>query len=405
MPRRPTERRKLQDAWVRHAGRTEDRSYLVWDSRQPALAVQFQAAPSSHRAFKVIYRFHGRPRWFTIGDATKISVEDARRQATVVMGQVSAERDPAAEKKTHRGDGTFGQLREKYLEECAKKRNKSWRQGKKLADGYLAKWDRVQASSVTKSDVKALHRALGDRPSLANQVLAAASAIFSWAVREDVAGVTVNPCAGIERRETSERERVLDDGEVPRVWAALRDVDPVKCLALRTVLLTGQRPGEVAAMRREHVRDGWWLMPGEPDPKTQWPGTKNSRSHRVFLARALRDMLDLDGGEGFVFANSQGNSVGPLDDAMRNVSAALRLDEAARPHDLRRTFGTTVASLEYTRDDMDRILNHVKRSVTDIYDRHKYAKRDERIMEAVCARLLQLAEGRPADNVVALRSA
>ena len=44
---------------------------------------------------------------------------------------------------------------------------------------------------------------------------------------------------------------------------ALDKVHPVKATALQVVLLTGQRPGAVAHMRYEHMRDGWWEMPGE----------------------------------------------------------------------------------------------------------------------------------------------
>ena len=32
--------------------------------------------------------------------------------------------------------------------------------------------------------------------------------------------------------------------------------------ALKAILLLGQRPGEVTHMRREHLVDGWWEMPG-----------------------------------------------------------------------------------------------------------------------------------------------
>jgi len=48
--------------------------------------------------------------------------------------------------------------------------------------------------------------------------------------------------------------------------AALDKVHPVKATALQVVLLVGQRPGEVAHMRYEHMRDGWWEMPGEVVP-------------------------------------------------------------------------------------------------------------------------------------------
>ena len=103
-----------------------------------------------------------------------------------------------------------------------------------------------------------------EAPIVANQVLASASAIFSWAIRQEI--LTVNPCKRVDRNPTTDRERVLSDAEVRLLWPRL---DP----ALKLILLTGQRPGEVAAMQREHIVDGWWQMPGKPEG--DWPGTKN----------------------------------------------------------------------------------------------------------------------------------
>ena len=122
-----------------------------------------------------------------------------------------------------------------------------------------------------------------EAPVVANQVKAAASAIFTWAVKQEI--VTANPCIGVDGNETRSRERVLSDSELPRFWAVFDDAGLVRSSALKVILLTGQRPGEVSHMRREHVVDGWWTMPGEPDQKLGWPGTKNGQSHRVWLRR------------------------------------------------------------------------------------------------------------------------
>ena len=55
-----------------------------------------------------------------------------------------------------------------------------------------------------------------DAPIVANQVLAAASAIFAWAIRQEI--LTVNPCKLVDRNPTTDRERVLSDAEVKLLW-------------------------------------------------------------------------------------------------------------------------------------------------------------------------------------------
>ena len=88
--------------------------------------------PSGHRSYKVIYSHHARPRWYHIGAADAIGLADARRMAGRVMVAVFEGKDPAAERKAERGKGTFAELAEKYVEQHAKKNNKSWQQADKL---------------------------------------------------------------------------------------------------------------------------------------------------------------------------------------------------------------------------------------------------------------------------------
>ena len=69
-------------------------------------------------------------------------------------------------------------------------------------------------------------------------------------------------CRGVDRNPTTSCESVLSDSEVPKFWTGFDSAGLVAGTALKIILLTGQRPGEVAHMRREHIRDGWWEMPG-----------------------------------------------------------------------------------------------------------------------------------------------
>ena len=120
-------------------------------------------------------------------------------------------------------------------------------------------WGELVASAITRSDVKTLKASITS-PSVANQSLAHTSAIFSWAIREEVAGITLNPCKMVERHEEETRERVLSDSEVKLFWDKFGDLG-LGGIALKFLLLTGQRPGEVEHSRTEHIVDGWWELP------------------------------------------------------------------------------------------------------------------------------------------------
>jgi integrase len=214
---------------------------------------------------------------------------------------------------------------------------------------------------------------------VANQTLKAASAIFSFGVRMEA--LALNPVRGIERHKLPSRARVLSDSEVAAFWPSLSP-------PLRVLLLTGQRPGEVVAMLREHIADGWWTLPGAADLKTGWPGTKNGRDHRVWLPRTAREIIG-DGGSGRVFARVA------LDAEMRALCRRLEVASKITPHDLRRTHGTTITRLGFGRDAMNRIQNHIEGGIADVYDRHRYEVENKRVMEAVAERIVAIAAGRP----------
>jgi integrase len=398
MTKRPAQKRHFTELFVRRL-KPKAAAYVVWDTPLHGLAIRVQ--PTGATAWKVIYSHHGRPRWLHLGDASAIGLADARLLARKAMVAVAEGKDPAAEKKAERGAGTFAKLAAKYIEQHAKKHNKSWRQGGALVSRYATpRWGKLQASTITRGDVKALMARI-EAPVLANQVLAAVSAVFTWAVREEI--LLANPCKLVARNPTRSRERVLSDNEIPRFWAAFDDADLVVGTALKIILVTGQRPGEVAHMRREHIKDGWWEMLGEPVPSVGWPGTKNAQAHRVWLSAPAQALITQLAEEktpnGFVFAGARGGFVHGLDAAMRAVCSKLGV-ERATPHDLRRTFSTTMTGLGFGRDALNRVTNHREGGIASVYDRHGYADENKRVMDSVAAKIMALVEGRADDGKV-----
>ena len=400
-PKRAPLRRRLTELYVRKL-RPKAPPFLVWDTLQRGLAIRVQ--PSGARAWKCIYSHHGRPRWLHLGDAGAIGLADARTLAAEAMLAVARGKDPAAEKLAERGAGTFAELAERYVQHYAKRRNKSWAQADKLIRRHvLPRWGKLQAASISRADIRAMMSRI-EAPVLANQVLAAVSAVFSWAVKQEVVGT--NPCRGVDRNATRSRERVISDSELPRFlvrlrrgWASRRRFEDDA--ALRSAPRRG-KPHEARAHRRWLVGDAGRLC-----ACARLARDKNDESNRVWLPKAaqavISDLTDDGGTSGFVFAGPRGGPIHGLDGAMRCICAKLGV-ERATPHDLRRTHGSTITALGFGRDAMNRVQNHREGGIASVYDRHGYAEETKRIMEAVAAKIMALVEGRWAGGkVVPLR--
>jgi integrase len=396
-----TNKRALSELYIRRV-KPQAAPFNAWDTKEPGLVLRVH--PTGSRSFKVVYSYHSRKRWYHVG---MVPLSDARRIATKIRLAVAEGIDPVADRQAERGAGSFGELVQRYLDEYARKKNKSWEQADYLVKRHLLpRWGKLEVKGISRADVRAALARITS-PTVANQVRAAASAIFSWAVKQEV--IAVNPVTGIERHETKDRERVLGDTELPLFWKAFDSAGLVKSSALKTILLTGQRPGEVSCMRREHIKDGWWEMPGDPVPALAWPGTKNEQTHRVFLSEPVRDIiaeLDEEATTGFVFATSRGKAITELPRAMQDICRQIGADRAT-PHDLRRTFSTQVTRLGFGRDSMNRVTNHREGGIADVYDRHRYSVENQKIMDAVASHILALAEGKSleSDNVVEFRQA
>jgi integrase len=393
-PTRAINKRKLSQAYVARQ-RPQPNPFLTWDTKADGLVLQIR--PNDKRSFKFIYSIRGRVRWYSIGDATAWSLAEARDEARRLRVLVDKGHDPQADRKAETSAGTFAALVEKYFEEHAKRKNRSWEQARYLVDKHLLpRWGKLRPVTIVRAHVKALMRQIA-APVIANQTLAA-SAIFSWAIREEVGGVKLNPCSQIDRNKTTSRARVLSETELPKFWQALERAG-LAGKALQLILLTGQRPGEVKALRSEHIIDGWWQMPGAPVPVLGWPGTKNGKDHRVWLPRPARALIAQLQPTGFLLP------VDRLDAVMRRICAELGVTAKITPHDLRRSHGTKITGLGFGREAMNRIQNHVEGGIADVYDVHRYERENQRIMEEVADEILRIVEGRPAaDNVVPLRA-
>jgi integrase len=213
-------------------------------------------------------------------------------------------RSPAARirskrKRREREEATtkaFSALAERYLTEHARRFKRSWETDERnLRLHVLSVWKDRRYDEIERRDVIALSERLisQGKPILANRVQALVSSMFSFAVDADL--VRANPCTRLRKRSQERvRRRVLSDDELRLFWTRIikSPVSRQLGLALRLILLTGVRAGEMAGARREEFRNlddpnrAAWLIPPQR--------TKNGRGHFVPLSELARvTVLDI----------------------------------------------------------------------------------------------------------------
>ncbi|WP_153188684.1 tyrosine-type recombinase/integrase, partial [Candidatus Magnetaquicoccus inordinatus] len=91
-----------------------------------------------------------------------------------------------------------------------------------------------------------------------------------------------------------------------------------------------------------------------------------------------------------------------VDHALRKNLAVLGV-ESFTPHDLRRTAASLMTGMGISRLVVSKILNHVERSITAVYDRHGYDQEKRLALDAWGRRLESIVTWQPESNVVPLR--
>ena len=373
-PTMPT--RKLTDVVLRSL-RPSERQIDYWDVRPTGFGVRL--SPAGRRTFIVRYRTGGRYRRMSLGVYPMLSLAEARRHAYRVLGEVASDRDPAQARDDARSAPTFDELATLYMEKHARVKKRSWRvDGRLIAKELLPQWRTRRASEIHRRDVRALVEGIADRPApiMANRVLALISKIFNFGIGREI--VEFNPCARLDRpAKEHPRDRVLTDAEIRTLWAALDREPSDVAAAFRLRLVTAQRGVEVHDMGwRDIDLDGrWWTIPGSL--------TKNGLPHRVPLNALALEIL-AERGNGMGAGESTSPYVLPEARSARRRSTAtarFALDDF-RGHDLRRTAASRMASAGVPRLVIGKILNHVERGVTAVYDRHGYDAEKREALDA-----------------------
>ena len=342
------------------------------------------------RTFVLRYKADGRDRLLTIGDHPTWSLTAARKQAGEYRRQVDQGTDILDARRVASAEGTVAEAVDVFVKTKRGLRSHDdiTRVLTKHVPPALA---RRKIRSVKKHEIiAAVEHVAADHGRTASILLTYLKQLWAWA--DDRGMVDVDIAAGIKparisaNLRTRPRDRVLSDDEIRTLWTLDQPPEGMSrntLLALKMILATGQRPGEVCAMRADEVRGRTWTIPASK--------RKTDTMHLVPLTDTALDLIEQAGGREDVFG---GLTVAAVGKAVARCRDALDMTgERWRPHDLRRTARTGLAALGIPEHVAELTIGHSRKGIAATYDQHRYEKEKRTALEQWERRLLRIAAG------------
>ncbi len=342
--------------------------------------------PSGSKSWQMIYSFDGQRKWLSLGSYPSIGVADAREKFRQKKSILAKGLDPGQEERAkqqvRRDAMTVDKLCDQFLEKYAyvKKRPRSAKEDEhNLARDIRPQIGNRKARDIERPDIIQIIDSILARGAhiQANRTLATIRKMFAWAVERSI--VPINPAAGISKPSNERaKERALSLDEICSLWTETYDpeiIPPEGAKALKLILLTGCRPGEVLNFTWENYEDGWLEIPGS--------ATKNKNPHRVYFSEFVKEIIG-DPSEGMIVSRYDGSQV-----PVYSLSSWIRRSNHLgltpwTPHDLRRTCATRLAESGVNPFIVQKILNHAPQGITaQVYNQYSYAKEISSALEAL----------------------
>ena len=409
----------LSEDFIKKAERPEKGNRLVFDDHRDApRGFGLRVTSNGRKSFVLRYRpkESGRDRLLTIGSWPTWSLAAARDKAEEFKRDTDGGKDILEERRRERKRPKLEGVVEDY---CASMTDKltSGPQIRSVLRRYLVACigGKTKFSDITRGDVRQVVEDLAkDHPRQAALLLTYTKGLFAWA--EDAEKIKVNPVATLKPGRVDKalsnrnfvRGRCLSDDEIKALWNNVETcgMHRLTALALKLILVTGQRPGEVAGMRWAEVKGSTWTIPETRRGKT-------STAHVVPLTDTALEILKAAKSEvkrltkrrgtkpaGFVFETRPGNSpaVNAIDRAVKRFASELGNREAEKwghwtPHDLRRTCRTGLSATGVGEVIAELTIGHTRKGIAAVYDLHRYDTEKRQALESWERRLKRILAG------------
>lgn len=293
---------------------------------------------------------------------------------------------------------TVSDLLEEFWEKNLSKTPSGKERRRMLEKDMIPLWGKRKIETITRRDTVVLIDRVRERaPVVANRLQSILVSMFNFACERGL--LEHSQLHGMSKQKEAPRKRVLTDDEIRLFWEAtdpdnleLMDAHWSTKLALRMILITGQRPGEVVGMTWKEIEDQTWKIPGGR--------MKNRDAHDVPLTDLALETIEkakqlLTSGNDYVF-KSYRVTVKAATTRLALSRALLRhwqeigFKEPFTPHDLRRTLRTRLAEIGVDDVVAERVLGHKLQGIMAVYNHHGYGNEKRQALERWAKKLRQI---------------
>jgi integrase len=314
-------------------------------------------------------RVKGRQRWITIGRHGSPWTPDlARKAALKLLADVVGGVDPSESKRRERSNSSlFEDVAARFLELHGKKLKPKTQE----VYSYLVRLQinpslgKRRIEEIARTDVSAFHHKWSEKPRTANHALAVLSKILSWAEQEGLRPLHSNPCFGVTKYRENKRERFLSPDELAALGTALAAAEatqnPYAVAAIRLLVLTGARVGEILSLKWSYIDEGRRLIL-LPDSKTGAKAIPLNQPAFDVLAGIMR----IESNPFVLPGHIHGTHLVNIQKPWRDIRGAAGLGDV-RLHDLRHSFASVAVASGGSLHILGKVLGHSQPQTTARY--------------------------------------
>jgi len=295
----------------------------------------------------------------TIGRYPDFSLQKARWEAKRLIGNSSFD------DLTKLPEITFDKAKERFLADAeARNKPRTVEEYRRLLDRHFE--IKKPLHRIQRRDIMAVVEGLRKTPSEAKHAFVAIRTMMNWCLKHGLIEASPMPRMTFQ---SEARSRVLSDLELKTIWRRSKKVNYPYGTIIQLLILTGQRRGEIAGLRRSWIDDCSITFPAG--------FTKNKREHRIplgLLAKSIIKEIDVESDLLFPSRLDDEKPFNGWSKCKRHFDKTLQVAPYTL-HDLRRTYSSKLAELGVPIHVTEKLLNHVSGAISGVaavYNRHSY---------------------------------